>query len=33
MEALQDRNLTLCLEWNVWLTEAIDKAAELLAGI
>ncbi|RYN90237.1 putative glutamate carboxypeptidase [Alternaria tenuissima] len=33
MEALQDRNLTLCLEWNVWLTEAVEKAAELLAGV
>ncbi|KAG9188839.1 N-acetylated-alpha-linked acidic dipeptidase [Alternaria panax] len=33
MEALQDRNLTLCLDWNVWLTEAIGKATELLAGV
>ncbi|KAI4907366.1 hypothetical protein J4E90_009395 [Alternaria incomplexa] len=31
MEALQDGNLPLCLEWNVWLKEAIDKAAKLLA--
>jgi len=31
MEALQDGDLPLCLEWNVWLTDAIDKAAKLLA--
>jgi hypothetical protein len=31
IEALQDGNLTLCLESNVWLTDAIDKAAKLLA--
>jgi N-acetylated-alpha-linked acidic dipeptidase len=33
MEALQDRNFTLCLEWNVWLTDAINKAAKLLASV
>lgn len=30
MEALQDGNLELCREWNLWLADAMGKAAGLL---
>ncbi|KAF1944092.1 peptidase family M28 [Clathrospora elynae] len=32
-EALQDGNLPLCREWNLWLADRIDEASELLVSV